>query len=276
MNINMDNNNNRVLIIGNGFLGKQYAKNGYEVWGREEFSFTNSIESIDSEVSKLLETIRDDYDVIINCIGKSDTRWCEIDENWDELFLINSYLVGSLSRQCSDNDIKFVHISSGCVYDRNDIPQKEDGFLASHCKYVVAKLAGEFFCDKSRDLILRPRLYFGESEDNKNLLSKVKRFDTFLTDINSFTSVQTVVEATEALLSNDCDGVFNVAQSGYANLSQLVSSLGIHVENELDGADLVKKENLHLVNNIMDISKLEKYYKPRELFKEFKDCYSKM
>ena len=266
----------RVLVLGNGFLGQQYAKNGYEVWSRDKFSFTNTSKSIDNSVYELLEDICVDYDYVINCIGKSDTRWCELDENWEELFLINSYLVKSLSKGCNAYGIKFVHISSGCVYDRNDKPQKEDGFLASHCKYVVSKLSGEFFCDKSKDLILRPRLYFGEIDNSKNLLSKVKKFNTFLTDINSFTSVQTVVEATEALLENDCDGVFNVAQKGYANLSQLVSSIGINVENELDGMDLIKKEGLYLVNNILDISKLEKYYKPRELFKEFNDCYNQM
>ena len=67
-------------------------------------------------------------------------------------------------------------------------------------------------------------LFFGESVDKNNLLNKVRKFNNYLTEINSFTSVQTIVEATTALLENDQSGVFNVANKGYTSLWNLCMS----------------------------------------------------
>ena len=35
----------RVLVLGKGFLGKEYEKHGYTVWGRDKFEFTKTYKS---------------------------------------------------------------------------------------------------------------------------------------------------------------------------------------------------------------------------------------
>ena len=259
---------NRVLVLGNGFLGKQYAKNGYTVWGRDKFN-VDPDHVYDSVYDQLTSEALKDFDVVINCIGNANTRECEDPAYWEVVHAINAELPTQLSNLCSGLGKQFVQISSGCVYDKNNEPQHEDSYISSHCRYVVSKLAGEFGCSR-HDLILRPRLYFGEDVDKNNLLCKIQNFDTFLTDINSYTSVQTIVEATTALLQNDCGGVFNVSQTGYCNLVDIARILDVDVDDTITGEQLRDMEGLYLVNNIMDTSKLEQFYKPKSIFDEIK------
>jgi len=263
-------NKDRVLVLGRGFLGKQFEKNGFKVLGRDDFNFDPNLHYSDLSSFECLGDL-DSYDVIVNTVGKANTRWCEKPENWKELFKVNSELPHLLSDHAEKYDKKLVHISTGCVYDQNNRAQTEEDGVVSHVRYVVSKLNGEYGCNLERDLIIRPRLFFGESEDKNNLLNKVRKFNSYLTEINSFTSVQTIVGATIALLENDQSGVFNVANKGYTSLWNLCNSIGLRGD-KMDGEQLRSQENLHLVNNIMDTSKLEEFYDPPEIFSEFKRC----
>lgn len=263
---------NKILVLGNGFLGKAYAADGYTVWGRDKFEVKSEyIAHVFDEVrSKLKNTIRK-YDAVINCIGCADTRSCEDPSNWESTFIINSELPKALSEVCYEVGTKFVHISSGCVYDQNNTPQKEDAHLSSHCKYVVSKLVGEFGCC-SKDLILRPRLYFGQQPDKNNLLCKLPKFNKFLTEMNSFTSVETIVGASYALLKNKCSGVFNVANKGFTNMETVAKLVGVRNPEVMTASQLIEQEGLYLVNNIMDTSKLEQYYEPENVLTEIQKC----
>jgi len=270
----MENNMSGILVLGDGYLGGQYRKNGYTVWGRERWEFDS--DDVEGSMDKLFtEFVVSDYHTIINCIGTADTRRCEDPKHWDQVYSVNAELPRHLSKRCNDHGIKFVHISTGCVYDQNHMPQREDAFLSSHCRYVVSKLAGEFNCSEG-DLILRPRLYFSGDENSGNLLTKIKNFKYFLTDINSYTSTQTIVEASLALIENDCSGVFNVAQKGYINLVEIAEHIGLEITGTLTSDQLKLQEGLHLVNNIMDTTKLEEYYTPRHILDEISYCWYHM
>jgi len=271
----------RVLVLGKGFLGKEYEKHGYTVWGRDKFEFTKTYKSYSfhektTEVSNRLYNNINKFDVIINCIGSADTRKCEEPDNWDQTYSLNSELPTILSQYCKNMDKKFIHISTGCVYDNNNTPQKEDGFLSSHCRYVVSKLCAEYGCDPQRDLILRPRLYFSGTDDKNNLLTKLPTFTRHLNEINSYTSLRTIVEATTALLINNQSGIFNVANTGYSTLEQIVSILGLEQKPTIGGEDLQSTQGIALVNNILDTSKLEEFYIPRPLCEEIINCYDEL
>lgn len=249
--------NNKTVVLGRGFLGKEFERHGFEVWDRSKFRYP---------MGNLADL--DEYDTIINCIGCADTRFCEKKENWKLVWTVNASLVGCLSEYCKSKGKKFVHISTGCVYDQNNSPQKENSFVSSHCKYVVSKLAAENFCSDD-DLVLRPRLYFSDIEDKNNLLTKLPNFDKHLTEINSYTSTRTIVEATQALLSYKQSGVFNVAQEGYATIEQICEFLNIPQKPTLNGEQLRQEQGLYLVNNILDVTKLKQFYDPRNVFEEF-------
>lgn len=254
----------KVLVLGRGFLGREFERRGFEVWGRDKFDYVNGITGIG------------DYDVIVNCIAKSGTRWCEDVRNFEEAFRVNASLPMALSHWCRENGRKFVHISTGCLYDRTDIVNTEAEFVAAHCNYTLTKWAGELCLDRSRDLILRPRLLFDGSRQLKNFLFRLSGFSRFVADVeDSLTSTSTLVAAVDVLIRRDAVGVFNVAQEGSASIYQIAEWCGIEPRQAISAAELRKVENIHLVNNRMSIDKLKGYYTPAKLFDEVRKNHDK-
>ncbi len=252
------------IVLGKGFLGTKFAMRGYEVWDRKHFELS----AVDTNLSALYE-----YDVVVNCIGISDTRWCEDRQNFPTALWSNGIVPGFLSDYVNYQGKKFVHISTGCLYDDGAFPQSEDSLLAAHCNYTVTKWVGEQGCHE-QDLILRPRLLFGDfkPEGRNNLLCKFPQFTRFLINQNSYTSVDTIVDAFEKLIQNEQSGVFNVACDGYASPFEIAEWIGLKGE-KMRAAELWESEGLHLVNNAMNLSKLRQFYQPPDLKDEIMRCW---
>lgn len=263
----------KIAVLGRGFLGKEFERHGFEVLGRDRFN----IKLTDPENIILNLKNLEKYDVIINCIGKSNTRWCEDKRNFNEALLINGTFVGLLSKFCSENDIKLVHISTGCLYDDTTKENTEDDFLSAHCNYTATKWVGENLCNPKRDLILRPRLYFSDIPDRNNLLCKLPKFKSFTGDkLDSLTCTSTIVGATKALLEAGQVGVFNVAQKGSASISEVAKWCGLSGEPVNTAHELRDREGLYLVNNVMDISKLLRYYTPIDIESAIRLSYAEL
>lgn len=77
----------RIIVLGRGFLGRAFANKGFVVWGKEQFRPESNLKRLD------------EFDVVINCIGKSDTRWCET--NFEEAFYSNALVTRALSGYCN-------------------------------------------------------------------------------------------------------------------------------------------------------------------------------
>lgn len=272
---------NKILVLGKGFLGKAFEKKGFEVWGKDKFEFKqngeplylNKFKQYDAGMYEFMK-----HDVIINCVGKSNTRWCENPENWKETLFVNGEIPKILSEFCRREGKKFVHISTGCFYDKNDTLKREDDNLAiaTHCNYTLTKLVGEKFCNLEKDLITRPRLYFGDFEDRNNLLCKIQKFPNFLVEQNSYTSVHVIVDAVSALLEAEQTGIFNVGCDGFASIEEMASWIGLPSREKITEKELHEKEGLYLVNNTMDITKLQKFYQPPKLKDEIIRCWSEL
>ena len=262
----------RVLVLGKGMLGTAFERYGYTVWGRDKFDWSDSkpvYRGFDFE-----EGI-EPFDVIVNCIAKSDTRWCEDPANFNELLSTNSNLPKYLSDICEEHKKKFVHISTGCVYDtRGRGSAGENDFTSSHCSYVVSKLVAEGYL-RDKDLILRPRLLFDSraTEGRNNLIQKLPTFKAYLNEFNSITSCDTIVEGLGALLEMNQSGVFNIANSDVYTVYEMAQALGLHGE-KIRQEDLHATQGLFLVNNVMDISKLSEFYIPRNTLVELGRCDS--
>lgn len=267
----------KVIVLGDGFLGNAFKRAGYEVWGRDKFEWNGP--SFPPEFLRGMLRGKD-VEAVVNTIGISDTRFCEDDNNWDLIHSVNGILPGYLSRQCGGL-ARFVHISTGCLYDKNNgVGQKESDFKAAHCNYVVSKWIGEIGCDAEEDIILRPRLLFDSAAPaegkRNNLLCKMSGFTQFLDEYNTVTSLDTIVEATQALLDADAYGIFNVGQTGAYTIAYMAEQLGLTVEKKLKQEDLHASQGLYLVNNLMDLSKLREFYEPRNTITELKRCWEEL
>ena len=262
------------LILGKGFLGSEFIRRGFENFTtRNDFDATsdNCIYKLDEIINKKYTQSHIKY--IINCIGIANTRYCEDDKNFNEILKVNGYFPGQLSNYCDEHNIKLVHISTGCLYDRRSGLNKEDDFISAHCNYVVTKWVGEKGININNHLIIRPRLYFSDIDNSLNLISKFKNFKFILNELNSVTSTRTIVEAIEALLLSNQVGIFNVANDGAYTIKQLSEAIGYKWSDEqvVDQHDLHKSQKLYLVNNVLDLSKLKQFYQPRDAIQEIKD-----
>jgi hypothetical protein len=101
----------------------------------------------------------------------------------------------------------------------------------------------------------------------------MKGFTEFLREYNTVTSCDTIVEATQALIDGDASGVFNIGQTGHYTIADMANAIGLKVERELKQEELHESQGLYLVNNLMDLSKLEEYYTPRNTLVELRRCW---
>ena len=263
---------NKTIVLGRGYLGKEFERHGINVFDRNGFN----VEYPENNITEQLEKLKS-YDTIINCIGKSNTRWCEDSNNFSEALFINGELPRILSNFCSKNNIQFVHISTGCLYDNTTIENTETDFISAHCNYTVTKWVGEQGCNKETDLILRPRLYFSDIKDRNNLLCKIPVFTSYTADVaDSFTCTSTIVGATKALLEAKQTGVFNVAQHGFATIANIAFYCGLNDDKINTAKELRAREGLYLVNNKMDIRKLMKFYNPMNIIDSIKLSYAEL
>jgi len=263
----------KIIVLGRGYLGKEFERHGYEVWGRDKFTYNINKESVDAfEFSSELYNC----DIIINCIAKSNTRWCEA--NFDEALAVNGILPKKLSNFCDISRKKFVHISTGCLYDNAYKINKETDFTAAHCNYTVTKWVGEQGCNKEKDLILRPRLLFDSTPCKNNFLYRLLNFNSCVINRqDSLTCTTTLVESIIALLKNKQTGIFNVANKGNASMWQIAKWLDSKKEILDTSIEQVREDQgLYLVNNTMDLTKLKKFYNPKSLEICIKECYNNL
>ena len=267
----------KILVLGNGFLGNEFKRNGFTVWDSKKFRLKECIgKDIFSSLNPFYDQLKT-FDVIINCIGVSDTRYCEDQRNLGTVLFTNSTIPRLLSTWCSVNNTKFVQISTGCLYDEIGRPCTEEDFIAAHCTYTVSKYVGEKHCRHEKDLIIRPRLLFSgyKAFGRNNLVEKLLKFDTFVDEFNSVTWNQTIVEAVEALLKADVSGIFNVANEGIHTIHDIARMLGKDGK-KMSGAELRESQGLYLVNNVMDLTKLKQYYQPPTVEEAIKRCHEQL
>ena len=262
---------NKILCLGDGFLGNCFKRNGFTVWGRNKFEYP-------AMVTYFEQALKDDhFNTVINCIGISNTRFCEDPENWALINKINGELPGELSKVCKRYGVNFVHVSSGCVYDRKDGVVTESSPVASHCRYVVSKLIGEYGCDLTRDLIIRPRLLFDSvpvKTKRNNLIQKFSMFSEFLNEFNTVTSNQVIVDSVMSLLDTNCHGVYNCGCTGAYTIEQMATHLGFGCAKSLQDYELCGSQGLVLVNNVMSMLKLirDSGYTPPDALVELERC----
>jgi len=122
----------KVLILGDGLLGKEMIKqSGWEYisHSQDKFDVTQDFH----HVAVLIDDI--DPDVVVNCIGYTDTYSKERDIHWK----VNYEFVVNLANFCDSRDIKLVHISTDYIYANSeggsakketDVPVHQDTWYA--------------------------------------------------------------------------------------------------------------------------------------------------
>ena len=110
------------LILGYGLLGKEIHK-------QTGWDFTKNIIDIESG-----------YDLVINCIGHTNTY----DNNREKHWYANVQIPKGLIEYCNEKNIKYVHISTDYIYSGSvNNASEEDVPVHNNCWYSYTKLLAD-------------------------------------------------------------------------------------------------------------------------------------
>ncbi|MBI2463057.1 MAG: sugar nucleotide-binding protein [Candidatus Spechtbacteria bacterium] len=223
----------RFLVFGAGWLGKKLA----------DYLPNAALESKRILKGTDVESAIDKYKPqwIINAIGatgKPNVDWCE--DHKPETYFANIHVPYLLAEASQNKKIKMLHLSSGCIYqgdnrgrgfDENDLPNF-DGSYYSHTKAVAERLLSAY----GHILTCRLRMPLDKAPDERNLLSKLLKYDRIIVTPNSITVVDDLLAVAKKLMMKNQHGVFNCVNPGAITHKQLLK-----IYEEESGKKLSKK-----------------------------------
>jgi len=263
----------KILVFGKGFIGDRVQKFlECDISTRKIYGFNDA----ESEISKFKPT------VIINCIGhtgKNTVDDCEIDK--DKTLYANTFVPLILSEVALRQDIKIVHIGSGCIYDfdyAKDQPITEektpdffDLFYSRSKIYFEGALSA--LCNKYKILIIRIRVPLDNQPHPKNLLTKLLQYKKIINIPNSVTYIPDFLRALEYLIKIDAFGIYNVVNKGSLKYPDLLEAYKRKVEDLNYEVIDYKTLNLVRTNVILSVRKLEKAgFKVRHISEVLEEC----
>lgn len=264
---------NKILIIGKGFIGQRLQEAfGCNISGKMLYSFRDA----EKEVKKYKPK------VLINCIGytgKRNVDDCELDK--DFTLSSNSFMPIVLAEVALRNKIKFVHISSGCIYDYDYSKDKSIteeqiplffGLFYSRSK-IYSEMALNTLARKYNILIPRIRIPLDNRPHFKNVLNKIIRYKQVIDIPNSVTYIPDFIKALKHLLKINAKGIYNIVLKGGLRYPKL---LDVYKKYRPDFKyKIISYEQLKLVrtNLLLSTKKLERTgFKVRSIKEVLEEC----
>ncbi len=249
--------NKNILVLGNGFIGARLAASlDCKISGRR----INSLHDAEDEIS------RQNFDVIINCIGYTgDKNVDDCECNKDKTFIANTFVPVILAEAASKFGKKFIHLSSGCIYKYDyahqspiaeDLPPDFFNLAYSRSK-IYAEEALKRMADEFNMVILRIRIPLDDRPHPKNLLTKLINYSRVIDIPNSVTYIPDFIRAVRHLIRVDAKGIFNVVNKGGLRYPVLMETYRRHVSDF--SYEVIRYEDLKLLrtNLLLSADKLE-------------------
>ena len=202
--------NDKILVLGKGFIGSRLA---------EYFRCPVSGQKISTfkQIYALIEKYKPT--VLINCIGhtgKNNVDGCEL--AIDKTLFANTYIPILLAEASLRHNIRFVHISSGCIYHYDyarqkpiteaRIPDYFDLYYSRskiYAENVLTQLA-----KRHNILIARIRIPLDNRPHPKNILTKLIGYKRVINVPNSVTYIPDLMRSLAHLVRLNARGVYNI------------------------------------------------------------------
>lgn len=199
-----------VLFGARGYLGDHFLRQFPD-------AVCPSIDIADrAAVARLLD--EEKPDIVINAAGKTgrpNVDWCE--DHKEETLRANVTGPLILLEECGVRGVYWVHLSSGCIYEgdngglgfgENDAPNFYGSF------YSRTKVWSEQILKEFPVLILRLRMPFDDTTNDRSLIMKVRKF-TRVNDVqNSVTYLPDFMKVAIELMKKKKTGIYNVVNPG--------------------------------------------------------------
>lgn len=244
---------NKVLVMGgNGMAGHMIAlylsQNKYDVTTmcRKQLFLSENIKNIiwDENFDSLKKILHNDFDIIINCVGVLNSA-CDV--NPVSAVRINSFLPHFISKNITNEKIKFIHLSTDCVFSGKNAPYYEFSIPDGNSIYDITKATGELIYGDNiavlRNSIIGPDI----NKDGIGL------FNWFMNQKNNIQGYENWIWCgiTTLELSKQIDHIIKNKLCGLFHLSNNVSI------SKYDLLNIIKK----VTNKSILINKIKKYNK---------------
>jgi dTDP-4-dehydrorhamnose reductase len=251
----------KYLIFGAGWIGHKFV----DYLGEEAVLSNQRIESlVDAET----EILKYNPEWIINCAGKTgkpNVDWCETHK--DETLFGNVIVPLILLKACRKTNKKLLHIGTGCVYNGDKdgtgfTEEDEPNFIGSY--YANTKQFAESLLSEFNVLQLRIRMPIAEDTSDRNLITKLLKYDKIIDVPNSITYLGDLLRVAKVMMEDDMRGIFNVVNPEpelhsqildyYNSVSPIKKQYNKISLEELDKLIVAKRSNC-----VLSVKKLESF-----------------
>lgn len=264
--------NNKILILGKGYIGNRLQKElNCELSDRKIYSYKDAEEEIK----------RFNPDIVINCIGHTGINVDTCEKDLDKTLTANTFVPIILSEAALRNNIRLIHISSGCIYhydyskgspiDEDKIPDFFELFYSRTKIYTEQSLS--VLSKKYPILIIRLRVPLDNRPHPKNLLTKLIEYKKVIDIPNSVTYIPDFIKALKHLIEIDANGIYNVVNKNALKYPELLDIYKKYVPDFKYQIIDYQKLNLVRTNLILSTEKLEKTsFKVRDIHEVLEEC----
>lgn len=218
-----------VLIIGAGYVGRAIiswvdpTKHNYHIVSREQLDYSDQ-----SLFRKFI--LNHNIQYVVNCSGFTgrpnvDEGESRKKECWD----LNVVIPLNISNTCNQLSIKYIHISSGCIYSGYEkvwTEQDEPNFGLFDYSSTYSKSKHAFETLNDYGCIIRVRMPFCDDYNPRSYLTKIHKYDQLINFKNSKTYVPDLCMFIEYLIDNKVDlsivNTINFVNPGALDTMQVV------------------------------------------------------
>ena len=268
--------NSKVLILGKGYIGcslfNQMKNASLMIVSRDYLDYHSP-----QILTKYL--LDGGYDVVINAAGFTGRPNVDEAESkkalcWD----LNVAVPLTINRVCNNLGIKYIHISSGCIYggytkDYTEIDNPNFGLFDDESSwYSKTKHAFELMSKQMDIKILRIRMPITPDMNPRNYLVKIKNYDNLITNVNSKTYIPDLSQFVDVLLSKESpffwkgQDVYNVVNPKPMGVRELTGIMEVFKQNNPNWK-FVEIKDLNIIaersNCVLDTTKASHILKLR-------------
>ena len=248
----------KILVMGaDGFIGNRLRQEMKEAF------FSNakiySLTDAEREIEKYKP------DILINCIGYTGSNVEDCELNKEKTLMCNTFIPLILAEVCLANNIKFVHISTGCLYqfdyykdleiEEEQIPDFLDLYYCRSKIYSETALSA--LLKQHPFLILRFRIPLDNRSHPKNLLNKLVMYKKVIDLPNSITYIPDFINALKHLINIEANGIYNIVNKGGLKYPELMEIYKKYVPDFKYETITYGQLNLIRTNLILSVKKLE-------------------
>jgi dTDP-4-dehydrorhamnose reductase len=263
----------KVLILGRGFIGTRLF--AHLLNQKIDVTLVDKKTGIDYTDRKIFSDYlkNSDFTIIINCsgyTGSPNVDGCEKEK--EKCLFYNVSVPVQINNICGQLNIKFINVSSGCIYTgyEKEFTEKDEpnfGITDNNSSYYsFTKHMCEVLLRNTNAITLRIRMPFNSDVTSKNLIYKILKYNNIIDFKNSGTNTDDLNMFIEKLISrsdlSSIAGIFNVINPGVVTgklISEYLAYSGLVNDNwkivDISELDIVAQRS----NCVLSDKKIKKY-----------------